>query len=98
MWEKVRAFGELQILTRASYFVLLFVPILAGVWPVVRAVFNRYNEAVTESKEALIIASEKLELTVRATPEGAYQGFASLFDFLSGYPEKEFKFICTVKQ
>jgi len=31
-WRFVRSFGELQILTRASYAMLVVVPILAGVW------------------------------------------------------------------
>lgn len=59
-WKTVRVLGELQILTRASYFTLLFVPILAGVWPAVRAGINRYNEAVVDATHALDLASEKL--------------------------------------
>src|SRR3954447_16009406 len=31
-WQFVRSLGELQILTRASYAMLVVVPILAGVW------------------------------------------------------------------
>jgi len=31
-WQFVRSLGELQILTRASYAMLVVVPILAGIW------------------------------------------------------------------
>ena len=44
-WGWVRAVGRLQALTRASYWALLAVPILAGVWPVVRWTINEYNNA-----------------------------------------------------
>lgn len=36
-WQVVRTVAELSILTRASYLMLLFVPILAGLWPAVPA-------------------------------------------------------------
>jgi hypothetical protein len=61
MWMKIRALGELQILTRASYALLLVVPILAGVWPAVRVAFNRYNDAISDSREALDSASDHLK-------------------------------------
>lgn len=64
MWIKIRTFGELQILTRASYFMMLLVPILAGVWPAIRAGINKYNTAITDSKAALDSASERIEYIV----------------------------------
>ena len=39
-WPLVRRVGELQLLTRLSYLALVFVPILAAVWPIV-ALENR---------------------------------------------------------
>lgn len=33
LWSRLRTFGELSILTRASFILLFFVPVLAGVWP-----------------------------------------------------------------
>jgi hypothetical protein len=39
-WGLVRSFGELQILTRASYVMLIVVPMLAGTWPAVRIVIT----------------------------------------------------------
>jgi hypothetical protein len=60
-WGRVRALGELQVLTRASYFMLFFVPLLAGLWPGVRLVVNKYNQAVTDATAALESASDRLE-------------------------------------
>lgn len=60
-WRGVRALGELQALTRASYVMLVVVPILAGLWPGVRLVVNRYNQAVTDAASALEVASVRLE-------------------------------------
>ncbi len=41
-WSLARGFGELTILTRASTSGLVFVPILAAVWPGVRALVQHY--------------------------------------------------------
>lgn len=59
-WQKVRTLGELQVLTKASYLVLVLVPILAGLWPGVKIFVNQYNQAVTDSRAALEFASERL--------------------------------------
>jgi hypothetical protein len=61
MWTKIRTLGELQVLTKASYLMLIFVPLLAGLWPAVRTGINRYNETVTASIDALESASQRLE-------------------------------------
>ena len=50
-WRNVRGLGELQVLTRASYVMLILVPLLAGLWPGVRLVINRYNQAVTDARD-----------------------------------------------
>lgn len=52
-WRIVRGVAELQILTRASYIMLVFVPILAGTWPAVRLYVNSHNEAVVKATEIL---------------------------------------------
>jgi hypothetical protein len=48
-WRFVRSLAELQILTRASYAMLIIVPLLAGGWPAVRLLVNQHNKAVTEA-------------------------------------------------
>ena len=60
-WRKIRSLGELQILTRASYIMLIFVPILAGLWPGVRSTINRYNQIVIDSTIMLEHASNKFQ-------------------------------------
>src|SRR6266581_3688081 len=59
-WRSVRALGELQVLTRASYLALVIVPMLAALWPGIRLTVNRYNEAVADSTHALERSSERL--------------------------------------
>lgn len=61
MWTKIRTFGELQILTKASYVMLIFVPLLAGLWPAIKSGINRYNTAVIEARLSLDGASDRLE-------------------------------------
>lgn len=61
MWTTIRTFGELQILTRASYIMLIVVPLLAGVWPAVKSGINEYNNLLSDSKVALESASQRLE-------------------------------------
>lgn len=60
-WSDVRSFGALHLLTRASYVALIIIPILAALWPAVRGGFNSYNQAVTQSKQALEYAAGKIE-------------------------------------
>lgn len=52
-WRLVRGVAELQILTKATYFMLIFVPILAGTWPAVRLYVNNHNDAVISSTAIL---------------------------------------------
>jgi hypothetical protein len=40
---------------------LIFVPLLAGLWPGVRLMVNRYNQAVTDATAAFEYASDRLE-------------------------------------
>jgi hypothetical protein len=48
-WRLVRSLAELQILTKASYVMLILVPLLAGVWPAVRLAVNQYDKSVAEA-------------------------------------------------
>lgn len=52
-WRLVRALGELQILTRASYILLVLVPLLAAVWPAVQMVVNSEGRAVERAAQVL---------------------------------------------
>src|SRR5687767_3793444 len=63
-WRRIRALGELQVLTRASYFMLVFVPLLAGLWPGVRLLINRYNQVASDTESALGAASLRLESSI----------------------------------
>jgi hypothetical protein len=59
-WQFVRGVGELQIPTRASYLMLLVVPILVGLWPSVRLVINSHNHVLEETTERLASAVNNL--------------------------------------
>lgn len=59
-WASVRSFGELQILTRASYIMLLVVPLMAGLWPTVKVLINRYNQSLSLAREKMITILERM--------------------------------------
>jgi hypothetical protein len=63
-WRLVRGLGQLQILTRASYILLVLVPLLVTLWPAVRVVVNQYNQAVGEATRLLHIAVTDLDRAV----------------------------------
>jgi len=65
VWTKVRALGELQVLTKASYVVLIIVPILGGMWPAVRTVINRYNLFVEDAAMTIGNSTERLEFVAQ---------------------------------
>lgn len=68
-WARVRSISELQILTRVSYLALIIVPLLAGTWPAVRVMINRYNNAITEASAQFEEASQSLDaVTSRLAP------------------------------
>lgn len=67
-WSIIRSLGELQVLTRASYIMLIVVPLLAGLWPGVTVVVNRYNDSVQTATQKLEIASDKLDIYVSSNP------------------------------
>lgn len=68
-WRMVRGLGELQILTRASYAMLLIVPILAGTWPAVRLVVNHHNRAVKDATILLERYEAKFNETLKRVKE-----------------------------
>lgn len=61
-WTSIRSLGELQILTRASYFLLISVPILAALWPGVKLFINQYNDSLNTTIEVLNVSTKQLEL------------------------------------
>lgn len=48
-WKLVRGIGGLTVLTKASYFTLILVPILAAIWPAIRRFLNGYNSTVEQT-------------------------------------------------
>jgi hypothetical protein len=71
-WALVRGFGELTILTRASYTLLLLIPVLALAWPVLGSVSKQTESAlskVTTSSEEVLRAIQRTELTLSTLEE-----------------------------
>lgn len=60
-WTKIRALGELQVLTKASYLLLIIVPLLAALWPGVKIVINQYNTSLHSSISILENSATHLE-------------------------------------
>jgi hypothetical protein len=60
-WRIVRAIGELQILTRASYLLLVVVPLLAAFWPNVLTVVQGERQVISAGDRALQVASEEVD-------------------------------------
>ena len=60
-WKVLRSFGELQILTKASYLAIVLIPIIAGLWPSVRVAINHYNEIAIAATNQLDSASASLQ-------------------------------------
>jgi len=57
-WRIVRSLGELQILTRISYVMLVAVPLMAATWPAIRSVVNDYNRLYDNYAEKLNTAAQ----------------------------------------
>lgn len=64
-WGTVRAVGSLQILTKASYIMLIVVPALAAAWPSVQRMVHGYNEQLVESRRLLENAKAELDTTLK---------------------------------
>jgi len=68
-WTRIRGLGELQVLTRASYFLLFIVPMLAALWPVIQVGISQYNFAIGSSVNALKYTASVLEFQSRKLEE-----------------------------
>ena len=81
VWRLVRAFGALTILTRASYAMLVIVPLMAGAWPAIQTVINaseqklvNISDRLTKSAEHLYESAQQLDAIRRsADPSVAKQ-------------------------
>lgn len=72
-WSVVRAFGDLAILTRASFSMLFFVPVLAALWPTVRWGINGYNEYIVLRNIGMDARLESIEDTSPLVIEKLYE-------------------------
>jgi hypothetical protein len=63
-WQTVRAVGGLQLLTKASYMMLILVPILAGVWQSLKMWSGQPIHEVSEAVRNLEQTAERREATV----------------------------------
>jgi uncharacterized protein YjbI with pentapeptide repeats len=70
-WPVARHFGNLTLLTRASYLLLVLVPLLAAAWPAVRGLVSYYDDKVVQSAESLAVASKNLEQWADVVETGA---------------------------
>lgn len=61
-WLIVRSLAQLTILTRASYFMLLLVPVIAGLWPSIDRTIQSYEVQFVLQAEKLRIAAETLSI------------------------------------
>jgi len=68
-WGLVRNFGELQILSRASYLMLILVPLLAGLWPTVTTLVNQHNQTLNHATDRFELASQKILLYKAELPD-----------------------------
>jgi hypothetical protein len=66
-WSRTASFGRIQILTRVSYFALLIVPVIAGVWPAVRVAVH-----------SVAFDAEKATGRLRAANQRAQEFIASM--------------------
>ncbi|NOX56923.1 MAG: hypothetical protein GXP27_21275 [Planctomycetes bacterium] len=57
-WETIRRIGELPMLGRASFFAIVFVPIVVGIWPAVRAAVGAYDDVLRRVSVVLCKTSE----------------------------------------
>ena len=59
-WRVVRAFGALTALTRASYAMLVVVPLMAGVWPMVQSGIEETRRALVRHGDEISIRAERV--------------------------------------
>ncbi len=71
-WALVRGFGELTILTQASYTLLLLIPVLALAWPVLGSVSQQLESALSKvsvSSEEVLRVIQRTEHTLSTLEE-----------------------------
>lgn len=73
-WRLISALGQLHILTKASYVMLIVVPLLAGMWPAIRAYVNQHNKHAAELATNL----EKAQIRLEETQKSAAPDFTKL--------------------
>jgi hypothetical protein len=61
-WKVVRTFGALQALTRASYAMLVIVPIIAGFWPIYVPVLSAGQGAIGKSTDRVVKIADELRI------------------------------------
>jgi len=60
-WTRIRELGELKILTKTSYFLLLFVPFLVGLWPFILSFLHGNTLPVKHTTEYIELIKVELE-------------------------------------
>ena len=59
-WASLRGLGQLAVLKRATYLALVFVPILAGLWPTVQSAVEQWNHLIIRAADRLKSAADEL--------------------------------------
>lgn len=81
-WRFIRGLGELQILTRASYIMIVFVPIIASMWPAVRSFVNDYNRIIEHTQAA----TDKVYAKIQTIKEDTHD---KIEEIAKGTPQAE---------
>ncbi|CAN5615390.1 hypothetical protein BH23PLA1_BH23PLA1_38260 [soil metagenome] len=68
-WNRVRAVGELHVLTKATYTALLVVPLVAGGWQTMRVVLNGVHHSVREARQEFDASAIQLRELVERLPQ-----------------------------
>jgi hypothetical protein len=58
-WQLVQWLGEIQLLTKVSYAMIVLVPLLASIWPIVHLAVNKHNERMAKGNLLLREAKEE---------------------------------------
>jgi uncharacterized protein YjbI with pentapeptide repeats len=76
-WPLARHFGNLTLLTRASYLMLVLVPILASLWPLVRSIVSKYDDVVSRAAISVVASKKHLDHTLADLPPSAPDALVS---------------------
>ena len=61
LWTNIKSMAKLEILTRASYLLLITIPLLAALWPGVKVIINQYNDSINKTVSILEYSTARLE-------------------------------------